>query len=382
MKKFTLALIVLVSGIMLIACQTDTTVVPVEFSDDTQVFALEALSASSLLNMPIQTALSIDKATNSATTTTDSDEEEPEVATSIDEINKYLDLMETFLGDDDLLNVEETASDNPDYEYMVTYSTVDILGETSVFVLYFNEVVYETDDEPTITTTTTTEEATTTEEETTTTEEATTTEEETTTPLSGTPDQEQEREYFFSDVEDDEFVTYYLSGILVHGDLVYNVEGKLISFDDEEVIRLYSYIDHYNYVRVQYRTEEGGEEEKFFYKVVEEGVVVSESKIRITNEDDRLNIRLELVEGNQELDLRIKLAFEDDVTIIKIMYTVYLDDEVIDEGHIKINKTIDPVTGEVFYDYKVLSGLSQKTFNYRKEGKKDHTTETTQESTL
>lgn len=382
MKKLVIGLIVLFTGAFLFACESAPTTTlsetPVEFTVDSDVFALEALSAVSLMSAPSQTTLSLAGSTNTAATTT-TDEEDPEIAETIDDIDRYMDLMERFLGDDDLLEVEVVASDNPDYAYMVTYTTIDLLDVTSTFVFYFNEVVYEVDEEPTDTTTTT-EETTTTQEETTT-EEPTTTVEDTDTQLSVTMDQTQEKNFYFQDSEDDQYVVYYLEGILVHGDLVYDIEGKLLDFEGVEVLRLYSYIDHDNYVRVQYCNDEETGEEKFFYKVVEEGIIVSESKIRITTEDDGLNLRLDISEGNLSYSLRFKVEEEEDVTIIRIMYTVYEEDVVIDSGHIKIYKTIDSETGEPVYDYKVNSDHYQKEFEYHSRGHKEYT-EPTDEAQL
>ncbi|MBU0997224.1 MAG: hypothetical protein KKE16_04180 [Firmicutes bacterium] len=386
MKKLVIGLLVLFTGAFLFACESAPTTTlsetPVEFTVDSDVFALEALSAVSLMSAPSQTTLSLSGSTNTAATTT-TDEEDPEIAETIDDIDRYMDLMERFLGDDDLLEVEVVASDNPDYAYMVTYTTIDLLDVTSTFVFYFNEVVYEVDEEPTdttTTTTTTTEETTTTQEETTT-EEPTTTVEDTDTQLSVTMDQTQEKNFYFQDSEDDQYVVYYLEGILVHGDLVYDIEGKLLDFEGVEVLRLYSYIDHDNYVRVQYCNDEETGEERFFYKVVEEGVIVSESKLRISTEEDGLNLRLDMSEGNLSYSLRFKVEEEEDVTIIRIMYTVYEDDEVIDSGHIKIYKTIDLETGEPVYDYKINSDHYQKEFEYHSRGHKEYT-EPTDEAQL
>lgn len=358
MKKLFLALILFTIGLTLAAC-TNVDTQAVEFASDNQVFALEAISASSLLDLSMLEGVSMTLA--KTTTETDSTvEEEPAVADQITEIDQYIEMMERFLGNDELLSVNASASDMEGYDFMITYTTIDLLGNPKVYTLYYNEVVYETTDDVVDDTTTTT--TTTTEEQT------TTTEEETTATTDSTPvaqELEREREFFFEDSTDDSLVTYYITGILVDGTLEYNVEGKLVTLETGTIFRLRSFIDKDNFVKVEYKLEDDGQEEKFFYEVVQEGSIVSKSKVKIEQDGDDLKIRLEIVEGETSLTLQFNQEVEEDVTIIKIQYTLEDSAGVIDSGHIKIYKSIDPETNEVIYDYKVLSGQKKNTYEYQ-----------------
>ncbi|MDD3478566.1 MAG: hypothetical protein PHP32_06785 [Candidatus Izemoplasmatales bacterium] len=353
MKRLFFAFSFLALLFTLGACSSlNTTTSLVTFETDTEVFALEALGASSLLVQEEAQTLAL-----AQSTTTVGDD--PEIASSIDDIAPYLQMMEAYLGSDTLLDQTVEASTNPDYTYMVTIESVTLDGTATSFVLYYNEVFYESDttddttDDQTNTTTTTTEPEVT---------ESETTDSTDTEPLAG--EMTQERDFFFEDATDDDAVTYYLEGLLVVDEVSYNIEGKLISLGDAEVLRLYSYIDHDNYVRAEYKLD-GDDERKFFFRVVEEGVITRESKIKIEEDETSTNVLMNLVEGTKELNLHFVLDTDEDTTIIKLMYTVTEDGEVIDDGHIKIYRSVDAETGEIIYDYKVLSNHKSQTYQYQ-----------------
>jgi len=82
-------------------------------------------------------------------------------------------------------------------------------------------------------------------------------------------------------------------------------------------------------------------------------------------EDNKINIHLELVNETTSLTLHFKQEVEEDITIIKIQYTYVVDDETTDSGNIRIYKSIDPDTGEIIYDYKVLSDHQKQTYEYQ-----------------
>ncbi|MBU1144950.1 MAG: hypothetical protein KJ971_03715 [Firmicutes bacterium] len=362
MKKLLATLFVFAMGLGVFACTSAPIIEEVVLETDNQVFALQAVSASSLIELSTvqATALPVGLVVLEDTTETPI-VEEPIVSTEIDEINRYLAMVEQFLGSDNGLTVTQAVSDLPEWEYMMTYTSVDLLGNPHTYILYYNEESYATDVviDDTTTTTVTTEEP-----------EVTTTDTETTItdPLSMDQDmmqdQDNEHNFCFEDDEDDS-VKYLITGILVDGDLVYNVEGKQIVEDDEEVLRLRSYIDQDNYVKVEYKTENDGEESKFFFEVVQDGIVTSESKVKISNEDNELKVKLEIVEGLASASFEYKEETEDGVTYIKIRYELVTADGTEESGQIKLIATIDEVTGEVIYSYQVQDDGDQYMHEYQ-----------------
>ncbi len=361
MKKFVIGLMMLASIITFAACNASVSDV---FASNDDVLAFQAISAVELLaeqNQPV-TSVTKDLSAVLLEETTD----EPIVADEIDVLDKYLTMMEVYLGNNGGLEVTTDVSDNPDYTNMVTFTAQTLSGIEATYVLYFNEVLFEEtpiveDDETTTTT------AVTTEEETTTTEQVTTTDTDTTTPL-GYKDQEQDRmqdkEFHFDD-EGDENIVYALSGMLVIGDNNYLLEGKKIVEDDEEILIMRAWIDHENFVKVRYQSEDN--QKKFFFEIVEEGVIINKSKIRVQNEDGRVMTKLEFVEGEARGKYEFRTEVIENVTYIKIKYDVENTDGTEERGLIHIIATYDELTGETTYEYQVRPERADHDYEYNYE---------------
>ncbi|MFH0993387.1 MAG: hypothetical protein V1761_03450 [bacterium] len=365
MKKILTSLLALFTLISVVACTglaTTTTASPVAdaFATAEDVVGFEAISATELLAqivnpvtdiaMPLSYSL-----LDEPTTTEPIDEEEPIVSDELDVLDDYLAMIEQFLGNTNGLSVTVATSDNLDYEYMMTYVTKNLLGEDVTYTLYYTAVLYEApvDEEDDLTTTTTdTEAVTTTDTETT----ETTTETETTTtePLS-LKDQDQDRlrdrDFEFDD-ENDDSVQYALSGMLVIGDQIFYLEGKKIVDNDEEIMMLRSYIDHDNFVKVRYQTEEG--QKKFFYEVKVDGQIVSKTKVLVQTEENVVKVNLTFVEGEANGRYQFTLETEETVTYIKVRYAVEDADGVEESGSIHIVATYDEITGLTTYTYTIM----------------------------
>jgi len=361
MKKLMIGIMMLASVLTFAACNASASEV---FASNDDVMAFQAISAVELLseqNQPV-TAVAKDLSAVLLEETTD----EPIVADEIDVLDKYLTMMEVYLGNSDGLEVTASVSDNPDYTNMVTFTAQTLSGIEATYILYFNEVLFEetpiVDDETTTTTTVTTEAETTTEEE-------TTTETDTTTPL-GYKDQEQDRmqdkEFHFDD-EGDENILYALSGMLVIGENNYLLEGKKIVEDDEEILIMRAWIDHENFVKVRYQNEEN--QKKFFFEIVEDGVIINKSKIRVQTEDGRVMTKLEFVEGAARGKYEFRTETIENITYIKIKYDVENVDGTEERGLIHIVATYDEVTGETTYEYQVRPDQADHNYEYNYEHK-------------
>ncbi|PKL00765.1 MAG: hypothetical protein CVV56_04670 [Tenericutes bacterium HGW-Tenericutes-1] len=348
MKKLIISLMMLASVITIAACSSSPAEV---FAATDDVFAFQAISATEILavdqaNQEIALDLSYTLLEDTETT-----EDEPIVADEIDVLDKYLSMMDLYLGDNNGLNVSVETSDDLDYAYKVTFTSKTLSGVDATYILYYNEVLYEESDETT--------EPVTTEPETT---EDTTTE---TNPLSY-QDQEKDRlrekSFEFNDVEDDD-VVYVLSGKLIIGENEYFLEGKKVVDEDSEILILRSWVDHDNFVKVRYQSEDG--KMKFFYEIVEEGIIINKSKIMILNEDGRLMAKLDFVEGEAKGRYEFRTITEENVTYIKIKYnTVDLEGNE-ERGLIHITATYDELTNETTYEYTVRPENNQnKEFKY------------------
>ena len=355
MKKFLAALLVYTVAIGFIACQEDQTTQEsiVDLSDDAEVFTVEALSAASLLDYSSVSTLSYIPLAEETT-----EEGTDLVESEIDEVDKYLAMVETYLGDNNALSIVVLESDRAEFANLIKFTTVDAFGNQVEYLLYYNETIYEDDTDDVITTEepvtteeqTTTEEAVTTEEPATT-EEPTTVEETTTVPLAA----QEPKDFNFHD-EDDDYVVYSLTGIIVKGDVEYSVEGKkVVNEDGSTVTRLRAFVDQDNFVKVAYQEDAEDGNTKFFYEVKEDGVIVNKSRVHVVEQDGATVVHLSFVDEVQTAKYTFKVIEEEGVTLIHVMYDIrLLADGTRETGNIHITVTIDPETQEAIYSYKIL----------------------------
>jgi len=347
MKKVILGLILIAGAFTFAACSnTITDVETVSFESDSQVFAIEALSSANLLDTSLVSTLSYEPLSDVVTTetTTETDDEDLIVDDQIDEVDKYLEMMDGFLGNNNGLSVQILESDRAEYENLISYTTVNLLGKEVVYYMYYNETLFTNPDDSTSDETTTEVPETTTE--------ATTTEE--ISDLAYTVSMNRDRRFYFND-DDDDSVVYLLEGLIVSNGIEYSVEGKsIIDEDGNEIFRLRSFVDRDNYVFVAYKTDILDSTKKFFFKVVTDGVIVSESKVRVTKEEGKLKVMLNLIENGDEARYLFSVMEEDGVTFYHIKYDITKSDNTKEVGNILIKATQDETNGEVIYTYQVL----------------------------
>ncbi|MCK4552140.1 MAG: hypothetical protein KAU02_04415 [Tenericutes bacterium] len=365
MKKLLLGIFAIAMALGVVACN-DTSEEIVEFNDEEQVFTLQAVSAASLLDYSFIDQLSF--VPLSSTSETTELEEEEVIIEEIDEVDQYLEMMESFLGSNNGLGVTVLESDREAYEFMISFLTVDVLGNELEYFMYYNETVYEEDIEDDQTTTTEAETTTvvTTESETTV---APTTESETTAQETSS----QDRQFNFQD-EDDDNVVYLLTGIIVQGENEYNLEGKRIVGDDgAEMFRLRSYVDSENCVKVTYMTDAEDGNKKFFYEVKQDNVIISRSRVHVVEEDGALRVHLDFADLTQRAKYDFKVIEEEGVTLIHVRYDIKPVDGVRETGNIHIEVTLDPETGETIYTYRILEAQQNGQINrYKAEIEKKH----------
>ncbi|MDD4063826.1 MAG: hypothetical protein PHQ79_05405, partial [Bacilli bacterium] len=137
----------------------------------------------------------------------------------------------------------------------------------------------------------------------------------------------------------------------------------------EETLMLMAKVDENNFVRIHYEIEE--DERVFNYFVKEDGIV-TRTKVKVEEENDGIKVQLSFVEGTAKGNYSFKMSTDDDgVEVIKVKYTLRLDNEKTEEGHIHIYVTINEETGEVVYDYKLFDN-GNKLKNEMKKHRRGH----------
>ncbi|HAX02612.1 MAG: hypothetical protein A2Y45_01765 [Tenericutes bacterium GWC2_34_14] len=303
MKKLLFVLLGLSLTLGLAACGSlNQDGIPFNLDSDQDVLAFQAISSVSLLSSQELTVLETQRVSRMS----------EDVVTPMEQIEPYLELFEQLLAQSNGLDVVTEASDLPEYETKQVFTTIDLLGNTVTYTMYYSNVV----------------------------EEATIQE-----------DAEDNEET--DEIEDDNENTnendeseFAIAGILIHGDVTYQITGKHEIEDDEEKIEFTSMLNETDFVEVTYKIED--EEVKFEYVVYQNGQVVNESQIKIENEDDELKIEFSFVDGANSGEYEFKLETEDGEDILKIEFYTMIDG-VESEGEAKVKVMIDEVTGETYY---------------------------------
>jgi len=330
MKKLLIVAVAIFAVFTVVGCDQLNVV---EIENEEEVFCLQAFSSTTLLNLneASVTDLAYSPMANQAA-------EEPIITEEVENIDDYIEMIEVFLSDDNLTVVNE-ESDNEDYAFKTVYNTINLNGESVCYVFYYNEFDFTEDQEPL-----------------------------TSTYLESTEGL-QARSFHFQDT-DDNLVVKGLEGILIFGDVTYNIEGKKIVNDRQEIFRLRSFIDEANYVMVNYQKDvTDRNKEKFFFKEVVDNLIVKESKVMMFSKDNRVNVKLEFIDGDLSSSYIFHIRTEENIQYIHIVYEID-NGETVEEGVVRLTAETNPETGEVVYSYSMTpnnhNGKEYKhSFNHR-----------------
>lgn len=317
MKKLALTLLVIVFAVVFVGCGTSSPAV-IEFESDADLYSFQAVTASTLLSESFASALALPLA--------DETEDEPVVEEEIDVLDKYLAMMETYLGETGALSVEPLVSDRPEFQVMIVFTTKTLAGESIVYTLYWNETPVVAEDPET--------------------EEDQPTTETQSQAFGGRPEG-----FRFQDPED-ENVTALLEGLLVIGETEIALEGKTIVNGGVTVTLLRAYIDEANHVAVRYMTAEDGDKQ-FFYTVVENGRLVNRTAVKVMNQNGKVFTQLMFLEGEARGRYNFSIETVDNVTKIHINYMLSEGTGRPEQGNILITATYDEATGLTSYEYVV-----------------------------
>lgn len=338
MKKILAVVFALAIGFALVGCSGDNEEV---IQTDEQVLTLEAISSSMLLAYNEESVEELAMPAQALNGLADQE---------IEDLDYYVEMVEVFLGNENL-QVETTESDLEEYDNLVIYTTKSLNNEEITYTLYYNEFELNEEEGTEATNTNTTEDG-----------------------------KGEMNQFIFSD-EDDHLATKGIEGILIYNETNYNIEGKFINVDGKEIVRLRSYIDEDNFVVVNYQNDinENKDHEKFFFKLVEDGITINESKVMMFENDNMLHVQLEMTEGENYSRYQFHIRTRDEVTYIHINYEIETPEES-EQGNIRLTKEIDPETGEAIYNYAVTpgNGNSENASNHSKRHKHQNnvTTET------
>jgi len=301
-------LVIILAGLGYFMFQTAPSSTNSVLAKSTDIVAFEAVSSTDLL---VQTA--IHQATNLASvypqTTSSLLAFEPlsAVATELDTLNYYLNMIEQFLSTQTALDVVLQESELSQYDYKIVYQSVDLSGKPIIYNLYYNE-----------------------------------------SDLGSSPTSD----FVFND-EGSDHTALLLTGEITILKTKYLLEGKKIIDGNDEIYSLYSYIDTANYVYVRYETDLEDGNKKFFYTVVTDGQTINKSKIKVETENNNLVTDLEFVEGDAVGKYRFVRGELGTSAYIDVTYQILGENEENEQGSIRVDIITDEVSGNTTYAYTV-----------------------------
>jgi len=212
---------------------------------------------------------------------------------SVVTIEPYLGMIETVTGQNFGISSVSSVSENPLYETKVTLTTMDLVGNKLSYTLYFN-----------------------------------------TTSYSSNKDQ----------------VEFVIEGIFLFKNKQFDFIGKKEIDGDEEVLVFKTITDSMNYVESSFKTE--NDESKYFIKIVENGLTVSQSKIKIEEEDGNKKIDFEFSDGLDRGQYEFTYDQENGKSFLKIQYQTLINN-IESSGEMKVEIKIDDLTGITSYQILV-----------------------------
>lgn len=321
-KKLIFVLVLSVVGLVLFGCTVNED--QAVFKDSKDVIAFQAISGVELLAGVENNNVMVGPVSDGV--------DEVAVEEELDVLNHYLGIMEKYLGANNGLNILEDVSDIEGYSKLMIIETVDMTGAKLEYRLYYNEILVE--------------------------EEMDEEEQDEDEMFEEEQDEDEQDE---DEIEEDDEMEYLIEGILIVNEVEYTVEGFREFEEDEETLMLMAKIDDDNFVVIHYEIEE---DERVFNYLVKKDGVISRTKIEVEEEDDEIEVELTFVEGETKGKYKFEITTDDDgVEIIKIKYTLKLENGITEKGYIRIYITIDEETGEPIYDYKIYGEGN----NFRKE---------------
>ena len=254
-----------------------------KLKDENQVLSFSAISSISLLSsLGNNELVSYDMQTSTTI-------ESPLII----HVMPYIKSAEKLFLSESGLNVVTQISPNPDYEYMMTFETKNLLGKSIPYEMHYNLILQS---------------------------------------------------------QDDEESEYELDGILIQGLNTFKVDGQKEIEDDEEKIKFRAYKDESSYVESIYKIE--NDQQTFTFKTFQYNMQLSESKFKIEYENDETKIELEFIEGYNKGKFSFEYFTEDNENYIKIEFETEIDSTEI-SGDMIVKMVIDDLTGNVTYHFMV-----------------------------
>lgn len=225
--------------------------------------------------------------------------------TFVDVIEPYLDLAEKFLSDQPLtVNIE--TSDLTEYTHMISFQVLDLTDKTTTYTMYYNFNTYTNED------------------------------------------------------------NYTFEGILLKAAITYQVIGYKSLVDDQDIYYFKAMTDASTYVESTYSYDEADQQKKFNYKQYEQGIEVSESKIKVEIKDDKIKFKLEFENAFSEGEYEFEYQFIQHRRYIFIEFDTYVE-FIRYKGEMTVQIITDELTGELNYRFNIKTEDDEFEYEHHRE---------------
>lgn len=295
MKKILLPIIITITTITLLitlfACQNKNQNTNL-FSSEIDNISYQALSSIKLLETKAETI----KKRNLKTSNTNEEVLEKET------IDKYLDLMNELLSTNEKIFTNEKTSDKIEYTHMIEITTKKIQGESSIYLLYYNET----------------------------------------------------KKIIKDEIDEQETITE-IKGIAISDNKEYQLIGEIkeeIEDNEKELETYYKIIENENnyvIVKEEFEQEETEYEHEYKYELYQNNIKTNSVSFELEKENNKLKIKLKETK-NIKTSYEFKIEEKDNKRYIKIKVfdgTTY--------KNIKVRVIYDLSINEYIYEYIYLT---------------------------
>lgn len=293
MKKILSLIFTVVAVTLMVACNKEAN--QLEFANSENVMAFQALTSVQVVeNEPTEE-------TPIVVVPEENEQDNPEVIVTdeqveaIEEVSPYISMFENLLSQKDGLIEEVKVSDLEDYEHMQVFNIPNILDGSEKSILYYNIISLDRDE------------------------------------------------------DDEDESMFKIEGLIIKGNSEFKMIGEKEVEDNEQTIKMKTYINENKYIETVHETE--SDESEYFVRHVENGKTIYESKLEIEMETDEIEIELEIKSATEISKYKMEYEFEDGRPVIEIKFEIEeLTTNTKTEGEMKLYITIDELTNISKYD--------------------------------
>ena len=304
MKKLTVAAVLLILAFTTLACSGLEERIRNEFDGELFASHEEMLGFSVISSVTALSSLNQEPATANAQPSIvrlSQVNDVFEILEDIEDLEPYLALVMTFMGEGNGFSVSVEASENDDYDHVMQIQSLNLKGESVIYTFYYNETI-EYDDE-----------------------------------------------------DDDSEFESIIEGIMIVDGVTYSLYGEREVEEDEESLMLIASLDDENYVTFHVEIEDDGDEfeSEFEYELFVNKQLVKRTEISFEREEDELEMELKFIDGNRESEYEFEIEFDNGEITIEIEYKIVVDGTTVEEGDIEITITFDEATNQYKVIYKI-----------------------------